>query len=221
MIVVDTGPLYAAADASDAHHDACSKLFEDCTDRLVVPVSVVIETSFLIERHLGAAAEAAFLKSSCQPGSQLSISPRATLNAWPNSSRPTPTCPSEASTPQSSRSPNGSGQPRCLASTADTSPSYAQTTQPLSPSYPDLSRRRLRPRILARCSEARPCRRCRVGRHSRRQALNNCKVRRPKLGESVESNAISASRACRRPSHQARTRGGLKRHSAWVGNLQG
>ncbi len=63
MIVVDTGPLYAAADASDAHHDVCSKLFEDSAERLVVPVSVVIETSFLIERHLGAAAEATFLKS--------------------------------------------------------------------------------------------------------------------------------------------------------------
>src|SRR5579864_9082116 len=63
MIVVDTGPLYAAADASDAHHDACSELFEHPPDRLVVPVSVVVETSFLIERHLGPAAEAAFLTS--------------------------------------------------------------------------------------------------------------------------------------------------------------
>ena len=62
MIVVDTGVLYAATDASDDHHDSCSKLFEDATDRLVVPVSVVIETSFLIERHLGPAAEATFLK---------------------------------------------------------------------------------------------------------------------------------------------------------------
>lgn len=45
MIIVDTGVLYAATDASDDHHNACSKLFKDATHRLVVPVSVVIETS--------------------------------------------------------------------------------------------------------------------------------------------------------------------------------
>ena len=61
MIVVDTGPLYAAADSSDAHHVACAALFSNPRDQLVVPVSVVVETSFLIERHLGPAAEAAFL----------------------------------------------------------------------------------------------------------------------------------------------------------------
>lgn len=63
MIVVDTGPLYAAADASDAHHFACAALFTNPADKLAVPISVVVETSFLIERHLGPAAEAAFLAS--------------------------------------------------------------------------------------------------------------------------------------------------------------
>lgn len=63
MIVVDTGPLYAAADRSDAHHSACAALFANPPDELIVPVSVVVETSFLIERHLGSAAEAAFLGS--------------------------------------------------------------------------------------------------------------------------------------------------------------
>jgi uncharacterized protein len=63
VIIVGTGPLYAAADGSDAHHDACVEVFEHSTDQLVVPVSVVIETSFLIERHLGPAAESAFLGS--------------------------------------------------------------------------------------------------------------------------------------------------------------
>ena len=52
MIIVDTGPLYAAVDASDDHHAACAQLFERPPDHLVVPVGVVIETSFLIERHL-------------------------------------------------------------------------------------------------------------------------------------------------------------------------
>ena len=68
MIVVDTGPLYAAADASDAHHAACSALFTHPAEQLVVPVSVVVETSFLIERHLGPAAEAAFLGSLAPSG---------------------------------------------------------------------------------------------------------------------------------------------------------
>jgi hypothetical protein len=63
VIIVDTGPLYAAADGSDAHHDAGVMVFEHTTEQLVVPVSVVIETSFLIERHLGPAAESAFLGS--------------------------------------------------------------------------------------------------------------------------------------------------------------
>lgn len=68
MIVVDTGPLYAAADRSDAHHSACAALFADPSDELIVPVSVVVETSFLIERHLGPAAEAAFLGSLAPAG---------------------------------------------------------------------------------------------------------------------------------------------------------
>jgi uncharacterized protein len=60
MIIVDTGPLYAAADTSDSHHQECVRAFEEATEQLVVPVSVVIETCFLIERHLGPLAEAAF-----------------------------------------------------------------------------------------------------------------------------------------------------------------
>jgi hypothetical protein len=35
---------------------------------LIVPVSVVVETSFLIERHLGPVAEAAFLRSLAPAG---------------------------------------------------------------------------------------------------------------------------------------------------------
>ncbi len=63
MIVVDTGPLYAAVDTSDANHAACAALFSDPAGPLVLPVTVVVETSFLIERHLGPAAEARFLGS--------------------------------------------------------------------------------------------------------------------------------------------------------------
>ena len=61
MIVCDTGPLYAAADSSDAHHDDCSDLLNGLPRPLVVPISVVVETSYLIEHRLGPAAEARFL----------------------------------------------------------------------------------------------------------------------------------------------------------------
>ena len=61
MIICDTGPLYAAADSSDAHHDECSHLLNGLPHPLVVPISVVVETSYLIEHRLGSAAEARFL----------------------------------------------------------------------------------------------------------------------------------------------------------------
>lgn len=61
MIVVDTGPLYAAADTSDAHHAECAELLDGQPRPLVVPVSVVIEASYLIERRLGPLAEERFL----------------------------------------------------------------------------------------------------------------------------------------------------------------
>jgi predicted nucleic acid-binding protein len=63
MIIVDTGPLYAAADTSDSHHRACVAALEETSEQLVVPVSVMIESCFLIERHLGPTAEAAFIRS--------------------------------------------------------------------------------------------------------------------------------------------------------------
>ncbi len=63
MIVVDTGPLYAAADLRDAHNEVCVALFETAPGPLVVPDSVVIETSYLIEKWLGPKAESRFLNA--------------------------------------------------------------------------------------------------------------------------------------------------------------
>ncbi len=68
MIIVDTGPLYAAVDRRDAHHEECSEFFETDDGPLVVPVSVLIECSYLIETHIGPTEEAKFLLSS-QDGS--------------------------------------------------------------------------------------------------------------------------------------------------------
>ncbi len=53
-LLVDTGVLLGAADADDADHAATSQL-------LYVPVPVIAETSWQIERNLGPEAEARFL----------------------------------------------------------------------------------------------------------------------------------------------------------------
>ena len=63
MIVCDTGPLVAAVDADDHHHDECLELLETVEGPLIVPVTVAVEVCQLVERVRGAAAEAAFLRS--------------------------------------------------------------------------------------------------------------------------------------------------------------
>lgn len=66
MIVVDTGPLVAAVDTDDAHHAACADLVRTRYRELVVPATVVVEVCWLLDRHVGAAAEAGFLRSLAQ-----------------------------------------------------------------------------------------------------------------------------------------------------------
>ena len=66
MIVVDTGPLVAAVDTDDAHHAACGDLVRTRYRELVVPATVVVEVCWLLDRHVGPAAEAGFLRSLAQ-----------------------------------------------------------------------------------------------------------------------------------------------------------
>ncbi|MGH9121511.1 MAG: type II toxin-antitoxin system VapC family toxin [Acidimicrobiales bacterium] len=61
MIVIDTGVLLAAADSDDQDHDRCAQLVRDHHRQLAVPAPVIVETSWQIERNLGAASEAGFL----------------------------------------------------------------------------------------------------------------------------------------------------------------
>lgn len=61
MIVVDTNVLYAATDRSDNHHRRCREWITATTDVLLAPPTVLAEACYLIDRGLGAAAEAAFL----------------------------------------------------------------------------------------------------------------------------------------------------------------
>jgi len=60
-LLVDTGPLYAAADANDADHAAAVHLLESVALPLVVPILVVPEVSYLLAKRLGPAAEARFV----------------------------------------------------------------------------------------------------------------------------------------------------------------
>lgn len=62
MIIADTGPLVAAADANDQDHERCLAALLRA-ERIVVPSSVLAETCYLLERNLGSTAEAAFLRS--------------------------------------------------------------------------------------------------------------------------------------------------------------
>jgi predicted nucleic acid-binding protein len=64
MIVVDTGVILAVADAGDGDHDVCDELLAAHRGaELIVPTTVIVETSWLIESRLGPVAEAAFLRS--------------------------------------------------------------------------------------------------------------------------------------------------------------
>lgn len=61
MIVVDTSVLYAVTDRTDYQHLRRREWITTCTEPLLVPPTVLAETCYLIDRGLGAAAEAAFL----------------------------------------------------------------------------------------------------------------------------------------------------------------
>ncbi len=59
MLIVDTGPLVATADRDDPDHRACRDLLEGDDGPLVTTALVVAEAAYLIDRQLGADAEAA------------------------------------------------------------------------------------------------------------------------------------------------------------------
>lgn len=64
MIVLDTGVIFGAADVDDPRHRDCADLLDSLASAaLGVTVPVIVESSWLIESRLGAAAEAGFLQS--------------------------------------------------------------------------------------------------------------------------------------------------------------
>ena len=62
MIVTDTCVVLAAADSDDQDHLRCAQLMRDHHGQLAVPAPVIVETSWQIERNLGPASEARFLR---------------------------------------------------------------------------------------------------------------------------------------------------------------
>ena len=61
LAVVDTGPLYTAADADDQDHQRSLDALQTAGIRLFVPAMVVAEATYLVGSRLGHAVEAAFL----------------------------------------------------------------------------------------------------------------------------------------------------------------
>ena len=63
MLIVDAGPLYAAAATQDNDHARCLELFAQTRGPLVVPELVVTEVSYLLSDRIGAHAELAFARA--------------------------------------------------------------------------------------------------------------------------------------------------------------
>ena len=51
-LILDTGPLYAALDRSDADHAACRRLLEEADEPLIVPAPVLVEVDYWIHVRL-------------------------------------------------------------------------------------------------------------------------------------------------------------------------
>ncbi len=51
-LILDTGPLYASLDRSDADHAACRALIEETDEALVIPGPVLVEVDYWIGKRL-------------------------------------------------------------------------------------------------------------------------------------------------------------------------
>lgn len=60
--IVDSGPLFAAADLDDADHDDALHALSNPELHLIVPMLVVAEVTYFIGSRLGVGAEAQFLR---------------------------------------------------------------------------------------------------------------------------------------------------------------
>jgi predicted nucleic acid-binding protein len=51
-LILDSGPLYASLDRSDADHAACRALIEAAEETLVIPAPVLVEVDYWIQQRL-------------------------------------------------------------------------------------------------------------------------------------------------------------------------
>lgn len=51
-LILDTGPLYASLDRSDADHGVCRRLIEAAAEPLIVPAPVLVEVDYWIHQRL-------------------------------------------------------------------------------------------------------------------------------------------------------------------------
>jgi predicted nucleic acid-binding protein len=63
MILVDTGPLVAAANSNDAHHRTSVQALATASPPRLVSGMVIAEVAYLLARDAGSAVEAGFLRS--------------------------------------------------------------------------------------------------------------------------------------------------------------
>ena len=63
MLVVDAGPIVAAAATRDRYHAACVSLLASAPRPLVVPALVVTEVAYFLSDRIGDVAERAFARS--------------------------------------------------------------------------------------------------------------------------------------------------------------
>jgi predicted nucleic acid-binding protein len=63
VLIVDAGPLYAAAARRDKHHERSMELLSSAERPLLVPALVLTEVSYLIGDRIGAQAELALARS--------------------------------------------------------------------------------------------------------------------------------------------------------------
>jgi uncharacterized protein len=63
VLIVDAGPLYAAAATGDKHHRRSVDLLSRAPRPLLVPALVLTEVSYLLGDHIGPHAELAFARA--------------------------------------------------------------------------------------------------------------------------------------------------------------
>jgi hypothetical protein len=60
-LVLDTGPLLAALNQSDAFHEVCRALLDGFSEPLVIPAPVLVELDYWLGIHGGASTQVAFI----------------------------------------------------------------------------------------------------------------------------------------------------------------